>query len=157
MREETIWNTKIGVALSVFNSEISARLKEGALAQLKQFGMENFQMVEIPGVIELPLTAQWLFQQNCQLVIALGCVIRGETSHYSACCRMTEQGCMQVQLKMNRPLIFGVLMVDNREQALARSGGKKGHIARTAVQTAVKMCSLLKQFQKTEGTKNEMV
>ena len=139
---------KIGVVLSLFNSDISARLKEGVLSELKAVGIDNFEMVEVPGVVEIPLSAQWLFQKDCQAVIALGAVIRGETSHYEACCRLVEQGCMQVQLKMNRPLIFGVLMTESKEQALARTGGKKGHIARTSVHTALKMLLTLEQVQK---------
>ena len=138
---------KIGVVLSLFNSDISARLKEGVFAELKEAGVENFEMVEVPGVVEIPLSAKWLFQKDCQAVIALGAVIRGETSHYEACCRLVEQGCMQVQLEMNRPLIFGVLMTENKEQALARTGGEKGHIARTAVQTALQMLLNLEQIQ----------
>ena len=79
-------------------------------------------------------------------MIALGAVIRGETSHYTACCRMVETGCMNVQLKMNRPIIFGVLMTDNFQQALARSGGEKGHIGRSAVHTALQMLKTKKQL-----------
>lgn len=137
---------KIGVVLSLFNSDISTRLKEGVLDELKQAGIENFEMVEVPGVVEIPLSAQWLFQKGCQVIIALGAVIRGETSHYEACCRLVEQGCMRVQLEMNRPLIFGVLMAENKEQALARTGGVKGHIGRTSVHTALKMLLTLEQF-----------
>ena len=138
---------KIGVALSQFNPKISVRLKAGALAELKKSGIKNFEIIEVPGVVEIPLTAQWLFQKNCQAVVALGCVIRGKTCHYEACCRMVERGCMEVQLKMNRPLIFGVLMTENQTQALSRTGGAKGHIARASIQTALKMLSHLKQIQ----------
>lgn len=138
---------KIGVALSVFNPKISLRLKAGALAELKKLGIKNFEIIEVPGVVEIPLTAQWLFQKNCQAVVALGCVIRGKTDHYEACCRMVEQGCMEVQLKMNRPLIFGVLMTGSQKQALARTGGAKGHIAREGIQTALNMLSNLNQIQ----------
>ena len=137
MKAKSILNKKTGVVLSLFNSDISRRLKEGALMELKKSGMRNFKVVEVPGVVEIPLSAQGLFQEDCQAVIALGSVIRGETSHYESCCRLVEQGCMQVQLKMNRPLIFGILMTENKDQALARTGGIKGHIAQSAVQTAL--------------------
>ena len=138
---------KIGLVLSLFNLDISSRLKNGALDELKKEGIDNFEIIEVPGVVEIPLSAQWLFQKDCQAVIALGTVIRGETSHFNACCRMVEQGCMQVQLQMNRPVIFGILMTENKEQALARTGGAKGHIARAAVQTTLKMLSCLEQVQ----------
>ena len=132
----------IGLVLSLFNTDIAGRLKEGALDELKKSGIENITIAEVPGSVEIPLAAQWLFQKDCQAVIALGTVIRGETSHYDACCRLVEQGCMQVQLKVNCPLIFGILMTEDKEQALARSGGKKGHIARSAVRTALQMLDL---------------
>ena len=137
---------KIGLVLSLFNLDIANRLKEGVLDEFKKNEINNLEIREVPGVVEIPLSAQWLFQKNCQAVIALGAVIRGETAHFDACCRMVEKGCMQVQLKMNRPIIFGILMTENKEQALARSGGKKGHIGRSAVHTTLKMLS----FQEEE-------
>ena len=141
-----VFSEKVGLVLSVFNSDISSRLKKGALAELKKLGIENFKIEEVPGVVEIPLVVQWLFKKDYEIVIALGAVIRGETSHYTACCRLVEQGCMQVQLQMNRPVIFGVLMTENKEQALARTGGEKGHIARSSVQIALKMLKLKKQL-----------
>lgn len=130
---------KLAVVLSVFNKDISARLKKGASEELNKHNIKNIKWVEVPGVIEIPLAASWLFEKNYQAVIALGAVIRGETSHFEACCHMVEQGCMQLSLKTGKPLIFGVLMTDNKEQALARTGGNKGNIAVSAVQTALKM------------------
>ena len=138
----------IAIVSSVFNKQIYARLKEGTLDELKKFNITNFKWIEVPGVIEIPLTAQQLFHQNYALVLALGAVIKGETSHYEACCHMVESGCMQVQLKMNRRIIFGILMAHNIEQAFARSGGEKGHIGRSAVQTAVQ---ILKQQQEIKN------
>ena len=129
---------KLAVVLSVFNKDISARLKKSASEELKKHNIKEVKWVEVPGVIEIPLAASWLFEKNYQAVIALGAVIKGETSHFKACCRMVEQGCMQVSLKTGKPLIFGVLMTDNKEQALARTEGHR-NIAVSAVQTALKM------------------
>ena len=131
-------NGKLAVVLSVFNKDISARLKKSASEELKKNHITAVKWVEVPGVIEIPLTASWLFEKNYQAVIALGAVIKGETSHFQACCRMVEQGCMRVSLKTGKPLIFGILMTDNKEQALARTGEYK-NIAVSAVQTALKM------------------
>ena len=139
---------KIGIVLSLFNELISQRLKQGALLELKSLGVNNIQLIEVPGVIEIPLAAQWLFQAGCQGVIALGAVIQGETSHYEACQRMVEQGCIHVQLKENSPLIFGVLMTRNKQQAFDRSGGVKGHIGRSAAQQLVKMIQLKQETLK---------
>ena len=130
---------KLAVVLSVFNKDISDRLKEGASKELKKHNIKDVKWMEVPGVIEIPLTAGWLFEKNYQAVIALGAVIKGETSHFEACCHMVQQGCLEISLKTYKPLIFGVLMTDNKEQALARTGGHKGNIAISAVQTALKM------------------
>ena len=137
---------KIGVALSLFNEPISRRLKAGALDELKNLGITDIQLAEVPGVVEIPMAAQWLFQVGCEGVIALGAVIQGETFHYEACQRMAEQGCMHVQLKENRPLIFGVLMTSSKKQAFARSGGVKGHVGKTAAQGIMKMLQLKQQL-----------
>ncbi len=147
---------KIALVLSTFNEDISARLKKGAMDELHLQGVEDFRLVEVPGVVEIALTAQWLFQKNWEAVIALGSVIRGETSHYEACCQLVQIGCTKVQLKMNRPIVFGVLMTDNKEQALARTGGKKTHIARACVRTAMQMLALKEKLSK-ENLQNEMV
>ena len=137
---------KLAIVLSVFNKDIALRLKKGAKAELKKHKNLNVKWAEAPGAIEIPLTAQWLFQKNYQTVIVLGAIIKGETSHYTACCQMAQYGCMKVQLKAGRPLIFGLLMTDNKEQALARSGGKKGNIAVQALRTALKMLDLKNQI-----------
>ena len=138
----------IAIILSIFNKDISERLKAGALEELSRHKTfkDRVKWIEVPGVVEIPLTAQLLFEQNYLSVIALGAVIKGETDHYSACCRIAEQGCLKVSLKYSRPIVFGILMTDNKEQALARTGGKKGHIGKSAVCTAVKMLALKKQF-----------
>ena len=137
---------KIGIVLSLFNEPISLRLKKGALTELEKLGVMDVQLTEVPGVVEIPLAARWLFQSGCQGVIALGSVIQGETSHNEACQRIVEQGCIRVQLEENRPLIFGILMTSNKEQALARSGGGKGHIGKSAARDIIKMLQLKRQL-----------
>ena len=135
-------NNKIAIVLSMFNPELSQALKAGALDEMKKVGFHNFKLVEVPGAVEIPLAAKWLFQEGFLAVVALGALIRGETSHYEACCRLVEKGLMEVQMEMNRPITFGILMTDNKEQALARAGGAKGDMGRQAVQTALAMLSL---------------
>lgn len=133
---------KVGMVLSVFNEDISLRLKEGALKELKASGWKA-RWVSVPGVVEMALAARWLLQkEEYEGAVALGCVIRGQTSHYEACCRMVEQGCLQVQMETNKPLIFGVLMVPDKALALARSGGEKGNMGSLAVKTLLKMLDL---------------
>ena len=128
--------------VSVFNEDVASALKAGAKRELKKAEGLSYNFYEVPGVVEIPLTAQWLFQKGYLAVVALGSVIRGETSHYEACCRLVEQGILQVQLKMNRPLVFGILMTKNRQQALARAGGDKDDMGGRAVRTAITMLSI---------------
>ena len=139
---------RIAVVLSLFNRDIASALKTGAEKELKRTGL-GYLFYEVPGVVEIPLASKWLFQKGYPVVVALGSVIRGETSHYSACCRLVEQGIMQVQLEMNRPLIFGILMTENRQQALSRAGGDKGDMGGEAIRTALKMHSLQEAIKKS--------
>ena len=132
----------IAIVVSVFNEDVASALKAGAKRELKKAEGLSYNFYEVPGVVEIPLTAQWLFQKDYLVVVALGSVIRGETSHYEACCRLVEQGILKVQLKMNRPLVFGILMTKNRQQALARAGGDKGDMGGRAVRTAITMLSI---------------
>lgn len=79
--------------------------------------------------------------------MALGAVIRGETSHYDYVCDQVSQGCQRVMLDYNIPVIFGVLTTENDEQALARVGGTHGHKGRDAIDCAVSMRSIKQQLQ----------
>lgn len=142
---------KIAVLLSVFNVDIASRLKQEVLKELKKNNIKDFEITEVPGVVEIPLVAQNLFKSGYQSVIALGSVIRGETTHYEACCRLVEQGCMQVQLKFNRPLIFGILMTETKQQAFDRTGGVKGNVAQASVQIALKMLSVIKPLKNIQS------
>lgn len=103
---------------------------------------EQIVVSSVPGAFELPLAAQWLFQQNCDAVIALGAVIRGETPHFDYVCKAATDGVLQVGLATNKPCIFGVLTTENTEQALERCGGKHGHKGAECAETALWMLAL---------------
>lgn len=140
-------NVKVALVVSTFHREISQRLKAGALEELHKAGHLHIPCMEVAGVVEVPLTVQWLLEAGtAQAVVALGCVIKGETSHYDSCCRMVEQGCLQVQLKTGRPVAFGILMTHNRTQAMERSGGGKNHAGRWAARTLLKMLDVKQQI-----------
>ncbi len=79
-------------------------------------------------------------------IIALGAVIRGETSHYDYVCKQVSDGCQHIALTSDVPVIFGVLTTDNEEQAWDRVGGKAGHKGREAVECAIEMYNLLKKL-----------
>ncbi|AOW52215.1 TPA: 6,7-dimethyl-8-ribityllumazine synthase [Legionella pneumophila subsp. pneumophila] len=140
----------IALVVSTFNEPITSALKKGALDRLTELGFksEDITLVEVPGAVEIPFVAQLLAKkQKVEVIVALGAVIRGETSHYDYVCDQVSQGCQRVMLDYNIPVIFGVLTTENDEQALARVGGTHGHKGRDAIDCAVSMRSIKQQLQ----------
>ncbi len=137
------------IVVSRFNTEVTEKLLEGARARLVERGFEPglITVVYVPGAVEIPLAAQRLAQTGLhKAIICLGAVIRGETTHYDYVCDQVSQGCAQVALQFDLPVIFGVLTTENEAQALDRVGGRHGHKGRDAVDTAVEMVSVLSQI-----------
>lgn len=141
---EVLERWKIALVTSRFNSEITEKLEAGAYSRLLELGVkaEKIVRVRVPGAVEIPLAALQLLESDCDAVIALGCVIRGETTHYDYVCNSVERGCTQVMLQTKKPVVFGVLTTENDEQAEARVGGAHGHKGRDAADVAVEMLSL---------------
>ena len=141
-------SAKFGVVTAKFNAEVTDKLQAGALATLKEAGCKdaNIVSVRVPGAFEIPLAAQALLANGCDAVIALGAVIRGETSHYDFVCNAVERGCTELQLKFSKPVAFGVLTTDTDEQAMDRAGGKHGNKGIEAAVTAVQMASIKKNL-----------
>jgi 6,7-dimethyl-8-ribityllumazine synthase len=136
----------IAIVVSLFNEEITSLLLEGALERLKELGVKekNITVVKVPGAIEIPLTAKLLAKsKKYQALICLGAVIRGETSHYDYVCAQVSEGCQQVMMAYELPVIFGVLTTENEEQAKARVGGSQGHKGREAAEAALHMVATL--------------
>ena len=138
---------KIGVVTSRFNSEITEKLLEGALLVLEDANVEILS-VKVPGAVEIPITCQALLNAGCDGVVALGAVIRGETSHYDYVCNSVERGISQLMLDTGKPIAFGVLTTENEEQAIERVGGKHGHKGEEAAQVILEMVGLLKDLKK---------
>lgn len=137
---------KIGVVTARFNSDVTEKLEEGALRELKEMGCKQIRAVRVPGAFEIPLAAKALLDAGCDAVVALGAVIRGETSHYDYVCSAVERGCTELQLRSGKPVAFGVLTTDNDEQALDRAGGKHGNKGAEAAQVAVEMVRLINKI-----------
>jgi 6,7-dimethyl-8-ribityllumazine synthase len=140
----------VAIAVSRFNEEVTHRLYEGALQRLNELEIANdrIQVVWVPGAIEIPIIAKQLAEsRKFAVIIALGAVIRGETNHYDYVCKQVSDGCLQIALEFNIPVIFGVLTTENLEQALERCDGKKCHKGRDAVDAAFEMVSVLQQIQ----------
>ena len=144
----------IAIVVSEFNHNITNRLCEGTIYRLKQRGLTQSQLnvVWVPGAVEIPLIAQQLAkQQHYHAIIALGAVIRGETSHYDYVCEQVSIGCQRVSLDFEVPVVFGVLTTENQLQAEDRLGGQHGHKGYDAADCALQMISLIENI-KCEST-----
>ncbi len=132
----------IGIVVSEWNDAITGSLLEGAIETLllHQVDRNNISILTVPGSFELPSGAQTMFNKGIvDGVICLGCVIRGETSHFDFICDACANGVMRVALDNNKPCIFGVLTTENQQQALDRCGGKHGNKGIEAAITILKM------------------
>ncbi len=116
-------NAKIAIVSARFNGEIVEAMRTVAHQTLLEHGMreENINHTHVPGAFELPLTCKRYANSDYDAVIALGCVIRGETPHFDYVCSSAATGIQHVCLDTNKPIAFGVLTTDTMEQALQRS------------------------------------
>lgn len=137
---------KIGVVCALFNRPVTEKLELGAIEFLQEQNVP-FELVQVPGAFEIPLVAKTMLQGNFDGVVALGAVIRGETSHYDFVCNAVERGCSELQLEFLKPIGFGVITTENSAQAEARAGGAKGNKGAEAAETTLKMIEILKQLE----------
>ncbi|MEI6570691.1 MAG: 6,7-dimethyl-8-ribityllumazine synthase [Actinomycetes bacterium] len=140
---------RIAVVVSRFNDDITGALLDGALSTLREAGLpeEGLTLVSVPGAFELPITAKALASRgDCDAVICLGAVIRGDTPHFDYVAGEASAGLMDASLYTGIPIIFGVLTVDTHSQAIDRVGGSEGHKGEEAAATAVEMANLIKRI-----------
>lgn len=138
-------NFTIAIIRSEWNGDITENLAQGAETALIDNGVisDNIVRVDVPGAYELPLAAQWLANKiEIDAVICIGTVIRGETAHFDFVSQAVSQGVKDVALKSNKPIIFGVLTDDTKQQSIDRSGGIHGNKGIEAGVTALKMLGL---------------
>jgi 6,7-dimethyl-8-ribityllumazine synthase len=134
---------KIRIVVAAFNRLYTARLLSSAQARLRSLGGAPARVDWVPGALELPLAARWAAEEKgVDAVVALGCVIRGESSHYDLVCKGALDGLVRVGLESGMPVLFGVITVENRAQAKARSGPPGMNAGRHAAEAAVAMVLL---------------
>jgi len=142
----------IGIVVAEWNEQITAGLLKGAKTTLLQNSVteENIHIHYVPGTFELPLGAQFLLENSkLDAVVCLGCVIQGETKHFDFVCEGAAMGIKDVGLKYNKPVIFGVLTDNTKQQSIDRSGGKHGNKGDEAAISAIKMIALQKSLETT--------
>jgi len=142
-------NMKFGIVLAEWNSSVTEALLSGAIQTLKECNTkeENIIVKYVPGSIELTAGAK-LFAEHSDVdaVIAIGCVIQGETKHFDYVCDSVTHGITELNLHYPIPFIFCVLTTNNLQQAQDRAGGKHGNKGSECALTAVKMVELKRSF-----------
>jgi 6,7-dimethyl-8-ribityllumazine synthase len=143
---------RFGVAVSRFNSFITDRLLAAALDALERGGVpaEQIEVARVPGSFELPLAAKKM-AGGCDVVIAIGCILRGETAHFDYIAAEVARGIQLAQLDTGVPIIFCVLTCDTLEQAIDRAGLKSGNKGLEAGSAAIEMAVLCKALTKAPG------
>lgn len=122
---------KVGIVVTQFNRHITDALKDGALKRARDYGLskENVNVFAVAGAIEIPLVLQELAKTGAyDALLAIGCVIKGDTPHFDYVCRFVTDGILKVQLEQGMPIGMGVLTCNTEEQALARASLGGDHL-----------------------------
>lgn len=138
----------VALCVARFYAELADALEQGAQDALAEAGVTQVDVFDVPGAFELPLISRYAAESGrYAAIVALGAVIRGETDHYDYVCSETARGLQDVQLSTGVPVGFGVLTVDNAEQARARvKGGSKRDSGRHAVEAVLASLAVKRQL-----------
>ena len=140
---------RLAVIVSRFTEDLTERLLEGALEKAKKAGVSDtsISVFYCPGAFEIPLIAEELASSySYDAIICLGCVIRGETSHFDYVAGECARGIADVSRLYRVPITLGVITAEDRQQAEARAGGSKTNMGSDAMEAAIRMASLFKNF-----------
>ncbi len=143
-------NGRIGIVTSRFNELVTRGLHAGAYQTLLRHGVDPKDILSawVPGAFEIPLIAKKLAQSGrVDVVICLGCVIRGQTAHFDYVAGQCASGIASVALETGIPIIFEVLATDNLDHALERAGSKAGNKGSEAAVCAIEMVDLIQQLE----------
>ena len=142
--------SRYAIVASRWNSKITETLIEGARSALTGNGVAEaaIDVIRVPGAWELPVVCATLARAGVHVgIVALGCVIRGDTRHYEQVADGASNGLMQVQIETGVPVANGVLAVEQFEDAQARAGGSHGNKGEEAAFVVLEMANLLERFQ----------
>ncbi len=140
---------RFGIVASRFNEFITQRLLDGALDCLRRHGATDdaIQVVRCPGAFEIPQVAQSLaLSGKYDVIICLGCVIKGETPHFEYIAGAVSSGINRAALETRVPIVFGVLTTETLEQAIDRAGAKSGNKGWDAALAALELADLQKKL-----------
>lgn len=136
---------RIAIVVSEYNEDITFALKKGCIETLKKYGVKEKNLFTelVPGAYELPLAAKWMYEKKkADAVIALGCVIKGDTDHDIYINNAVSQALMNLSLQTKAPFVFGVITPNSMQQAKDRAGGKHGNKGVECAVAALKMLAL---------------
>ncbi len=132
-------NMRVAIVAAEWNGHITDALTRGATQLFKQEGID-YDVYHVPGAVELTFAASQLIEASIyDAIIVFGCVIRGGTPHFDYVCQSVTQGITSLNADCDIPVIFGVLTVDNEQDALDRAGGQLGNKGTEAAEAAIKM------------------
>jgi len=139
---------RVALCVARFYEDLADALEQGARDALEEAGITQVEVFEVPGAFELPLISRYAAESGrFAAIVALGAVIRGETDHYDYVCSESARGLQDVQLTTGVPIGFGVLTVDNADQARARvKGGSKRDSGRHAVEAVLASLAVKRQL-----------
>jgi len=146
---ETGNDVKVAIVASCYNSFVVDRLLDGCINTLKSCGVKksDITLVRVPRAFEIPITVKRLaVKGSVNAIISLGAIIRGETSHFDYIASECTRGLSSIALQTDIPVIFGVLTVENSQQALDRSGDEESNKGCEAANTALQMISVLRKI-----------
>jgi 6,7-dimethyl-8-ribityllumazine synthase len=141
---------RVGIVVSDWNSSVTHSLLDGAIGTLLKFGVsgDDITIEHVPGSFELTYAAKIMIEKaEVDSVIILGCVIQGETPHFTFVCNSVTEGATQLNLKYDVPVIFGLLTTLTLDQAQARAGGRHGNKGDEAAITTLKMMELQSRYE----------
>lgn len=140
---------KIAIVAGRFNDFITSQLVSGAEGALISHDVDtdDIDLIYVPGAFEIPLAAKKLAESGqYDAVVALGCVIRGSTTHYDYVCNEAAKGISQAGLTTGIPVMFGIITTENIEQAIERAGTKAGNKGAETAVGAIEMANLMKKI-----------
>lgn len=139
-------NFKCAIFTAEWNPKVTHALRDGAIDVLHKAGVSDTSLFvqDVPGTVELVNAAAMAlnYMPDLKAIIVIGCVIRGDTPHFDYVCQIAAQGAAELNAQGKAPVIFGVLTVDNEQQALDRAGGSLGNKGAEAAVAAIKMANL---------------
>lgn len=145
-------DASIVMVYTEWNDTVINELVAGCERSLAEYKISRIAKVQVPGAFELPFACKQYWERTKGTgrqpgaIIAFGCVIRGETPHFDYVCKGVTEGIMQLNLELPVPVIFGILTVDNMQQAEERLGGIHGHKGEEAAITALKMIAMMRNL-----------